>query len=316
MHDEFAKIEWLKTRLELDTKPGGLVLGIGDDAAVFDFGGRPTVITVDTQVEYVHFRRELISCRDLGQRAVTAAASDVWAMGAMPSASTVALTLPPDLLEQDFRELIEGIARGARATGARVIGGNLSRGETLSATTTVFGLPIGKPTTRAGARPGDSVYVTGTLGTAALGLAVLDAQRTDLEHAEHFVERWRRPPINGHAARTLASIATAAVDVSDGCLQDLQHLCLASGVGAVLHANALPTAPGHAAAANALGRDPTELALSGGEDYELLFTATESSEAEAVATKVGEITAGSAVEVVDSAGQPLELKTSGFRHFS
>jgi len=316
MHDEFARIEWLKNRLELDAKPDGLLLGIGDDAAVFDFGGRPTVITVDTQVEGVHFRRDLISCRDLGQRAVTAAASDVWAMGSMPNASTVALTLPADLSEQDFHELIEGIACGARETGARVIGGNLSRGQALSATTTVFGLPIGKPTTRAGARPGESVYVTGTLGSAALGFAVLDAERTDLEHADDFIERWRRPPVNGHAARTLAAIATAAVDVSDGCLQDLQHLCMASGVGAVLHAGAVPTARGHAAAARALGLDPTELALSGGEDYELLFTASACSEAEAIATKVGEITAGNGVEVVDAAGEPLELKSSGFRHFS
>lgn len=316
MHDEFAKIEWLKTRLELDAGPGGLVIGIGDDAAVFDFGNQPTVITVDTQVESVHFRRDLIPCRDLGQRAVTAATSDVWAMGSMPSASTVALTLPADLSEHDFHELIEGVASAARATGARVIGGNLSRGEALTVTTTVFGLPIGRPITRAGARPGDSVYVTGTLGSAALGFAILDTRRMDLEHAESFIERWRRPPINGRAAKTLSAIATAAVDVSDGCLQDLQHLCAASGVGATLHASALPTAPGHSSAAKALGLDPTELALAGGEDYELLFTAPESSEAEAAATKVGVITAGREVEVVDASGRPIAMKSPGFRHFS
>ncbi|MGI9644558.1 MAG: thiamine-phosphate kinase [Ilumatobacteraceae bacterium] len=316
MHDELARIEWLKTRLEWDTEPAGLILGIGDDAAVFDFGSRPTIITVDTQVEGVHFRRDLIACRDLGQRAVTAAASDVWAMGAMPSASTVALTLPAELSEQDFRELVEGVADAARTTGARIIGGNLSEGQALSVTTTVFGLPIGRPVTRAGARPGESVYVTGTLGAAALGFAILEAQRTDLEHAEGFIERWRRPPFNGHAAKTLASVATAAVDVSDGCLQDLQHLCTASGVGATLHTDALPTEPGHSTAARALGLDATELALAGGEDYELLFTAQASSDAEAVATKIGEITEGHQVVVVDEAGQPVAVKTSGFRHFS
>lgn len=316
MHDEFEKIEWLKTRFELDAEPGGLVVGIGDDAAVFDFGSRPTVITVDTQVEGVHFRRDLISARDIGRRAMVAAASDVWAMASMPSASTVALTLPPDLSEQDFHELIEGLAGAARATGARVIGGNLSKGQALSITTTVFGLPIEQPLTRSGARAGDSVYVTGTLGSAALGFAILDRQRTELEHAERFIERWRRPPINGHAAKTLATVATAAVDVSDGCIQDLTHLCTASGVGATLRADALPTAPEHSTISEALGLDPLELALAGGEDYELLFTAPASSDAESVAAKIGEISAGHGVDVIDAEGRPVEVKRAGFLHFS
>jgi thiamine-monophosphate kinase len=316
MHDEFAKIEWLKTRFELDAKPEGVVVGIGDDAAVFDFGNRPTVITVDTQVEGVHFRGDMISPRDLGRRAMVAAASDVWAMAAMPSASTIALTLPPDLSEQQFRELIEGLAGAARLVGARVIGGNLSRGEALSVTTTVFGLPIGRPLTRAGAHPGDAVYVTGTVGAAALGLAILDTKRTEIEHAERFIERWRRPPINGHAVKTLAAVATAAVDLSDGCLQDLQHLCKASGVGARIYADALPTAPGHSTTSEALGLNPLDLALAGGEDYELLFTAPASSDAEAVGTKIGEITSGNLIEVLDASGHRVEVKRSGFRHFS
>jgi thiamine-monophosphate kinase len=316
MRDEFARIEWLKSRFELDVEPGGVLVGIGDDAAVVDFGNRPTVITVDTQVEDVHFRRDTISPRDIGRRAMVAAASDVWAMAAMPTASVIALTLPPDLPEQDFQDLIEGLAGAARSTGARVIGGNLSAAQALSITTTVFGLAIEKPITRAGARPGDAVYVTGTLGAAALGLAILQAERTDLEHAERFIDRWRRPPINGHAVKTLAAVATAAVDVSDGCLQDLQHVCDASGVGATLHADALPTAPGHASTSQALGLDAVALALSGGEDYELLFTARAASEAEAIATKIGVITAGDGIRVIDADGRPLELQRSGFRHFS
>ncbi|UCH30264.1 MAG: thiamine-phosphate kinase, partial [Myxococcales bacterium] len=264
MRDEFAKIEWLKTRFELDGDSNGLVVGIGDDAAVYDFGSRPTIITVDTQVEGVHFRGDLISCRDAGRRAMTAAVSDVWAMGAAPSASLTALTLPPYFPDQDFRELIEGLAGAARTTGARVIGGNLSAGENLSITTTVFGLPIGEPVTRSGARPGDSVYVTGTLGAAALGFAILDSGRTDVEHAKRFIERWRRPPMNGHSAKRLAEVATAAVDVSDGCVQDLQHLCTASGVGALLQADALPLTPGHEETCRALGLNSLGLALAGG----------------------------------------------------
>jgi thiamine-monophosphate kinase len=316
MDDEFAKIEWLKTRFDLNGDSTNVVVGIGDDAAVIDFGNQPTIVTVDTQVEGVHFRRDLISCRDLGYRAVVAAVSDVWAMAAMPSASVIALTLPANFSDEQFRELIEGIAEAARSTGARVIGGNLSQGPSLSVTTTVFGLAAAESVTREGARPGDSVYVTGTLGSAALGLAILEDAALDLGHAVTFVERWRRPSTQGHAAKALAVLATAAVDVSDGCIQDLQHVCTASGVGATLHADAIPEAPGYHAACEALGLDPLLLALTGGEDYELMFTAPECSDADALGTKIGEITEGSIVRVVDEAGKAIELDPTGFRHFS
>jgi thiamine-monophosphate kinase len=316
MRDEFAKIEWLKTRFDLKDDSKKVAVGIGDDAAVIDFGKGPTIVTVDTQVEDVHFRRDLISCRDLGYRAMVAAVSDVWAMAAMPSASVIALTLPADFADEHFRELIEGLAEGARSTEARVIGGNLSQGHSLSVTTTVFGAPIADAITRDGARPCDSIYVTGTLGSAALGLVVLQAGALDLEHAANFVRRWKRPPMNSQAAKALASLATAAVDVSDGCLQDLQHLCTASGVGATLYTKALPTAPGYQATCKALDLDPIILALTGGEDYELMFTAPGSSEAAALGTKIGEIIEGSGVRVIDEAGLDIDIAQTGFRHFS
>ncbi|MGB8331274.1 MAG: thiamine-phosphate kinase [Polyangiales bacterium] len=316
MHDEFAKIEWLKTRFNLDGDAKKVVIGIGDDAAVINFGNRPTIVTVDSQVEDVHFRRDLISCRDLGYRAMVAAVSDVWAMGAMPNASVVALTFQESFSDEDFRELIEGLAEAALRTGAQVIGGNLSRGRCLSITTTVFGLPVAESVTRNGARPGDSIYVTGTLGSAALGLAALQANALQLEHATPFIERWRRPPANGHLAKALSEIASAAVDVSDGCLQDLQHVCSASGVAAIVHADSIPTAPGYQRACEALGLDPLALALSGGEDYELLFTAPSGPEAAALGTKIGEIIEGAGVRVVDDAGRPVDIGATGYRHFS
>lgn len=316
MRDEFSKIDWLKARFELGDAPDGVLVGIGDDAAVFDFGGRASIVTIDTQVEDVHFTRDLISFGDLGRRAMVAAVSDVWAMGATPIAAVTGLTLPPALPEDDFEAMIEGMAEAATSTGARVIGGNLSGGSILSITTTAFGVPLGRPVTRRGARPGDAIYVTGTLGAAALGLSVAKAKRLDLPGAQHFVERWRRPPMNARAARVIAELATAAVDVSDGCLQDLRHLCRASEVGATLSADALPTDAQHAEVCAALGLDPRKLALCGGEDYELLFTAPRSPEAGDIATEVGVITEGLAIELLDSAGQAVELPGAGFRHFS
>jgi thiamine-monophosphate kinase len=316
MRDEFAKIEWLKTRFDLDGDSKKVVVGIGDDAAVINFGNRPTIVTVDTQVEGIHFRRDLISCRDLGYRAMVAAVSDVWAMAARPSAAVIAITLPAEFPDEDFRELIDGLAEAARGTGARVIGGNLSQSQSLTVTTTVFGLPIAEPVTRDGARPGDSVYVTGTLGSAALGFAILQAGALELDHAASFVERWRRPPRNGHAAKALAGLATAAVDISDGCLQDLEHVCVASSVGAILYADAVPAAAGYHAVCEALDLDPIELALTGGEDYELMFTAPESPDAASLGTKIGEIIEGSGVQVLDTVGETVDLGRTGYRHFS
>lgn len=316
MRDEFAKIDWLKTRFELDDTPSALEVGIGDDAAVIDFGNRGTIVTVDTQVEGVHFRRDLISCRALGYRAMVAAASDVYAMAGTPSASVIAITLPGTLVDEEFQDLIEGLAEAARKTGARVIGGNLSAGDALSITTTVFGLPLSRSVTRAHARPGDVVYVTGSLGSAALGLAILQSGRVDIAGAERFVERWRRPPCNGRAAKVIAELATAAVDISDGCLQDLRHICEASGVGARVRASALPVETGYAAACATLDIDPVELALTGGEDYELLFTAPASAEAGSVATEIGQIVDEAGVHALDDDGRTLGFGRAGFDHFS
>lgn len=316
MHDEFAKIEWLKARFALPEEPDSVRLGIGDDAALVDFGDGSTIVTVDTHVEGVHFRPEWIGWADVGRRAMIAAVSDVFAMGGRPSASVVAMTLPDALNDEGFRALADGIADAARATGARVVGGNLSGGSGVSITTTAFGSPIRSAITRGGASPGDAVYVTGTLGASALGLAILESGRSDVPGARRFVGRWRRPPMNGAHVEGLAAVASAAIDVSDGCIQDLGHLCTASHVRGVLHAHALPTDDGHADACAALDLDPLALALGGGEDYELLFTAPPSTEASAFATQIGVIEAGTGVEVRDAAGRAVSVSASGFRHFS
>jgi thiamine-monophosphate kinase len=316
MHDEFEKIDWLKARYELDVVPERTLIGIGDDAAVLDLGDRPTVLTVDAQIEGVHFRQDLLSPEDIGWRAVVAAASDILAMGAIPSAALSALTLPNGYANDDFQSLVEGLALGAEATFARIVGGNLSRASVLTLTTTVVGAPIGEAIGRAGARIGDALYVTGTLGASALGFRMLDSGLDGGKDAEPFVSRWRRPPSRRGIVDAVAHVATACIDVSDGCLQDLGHLCAASNVGAEIQAGALPLDDGFEAACAAVGEDPVELALAGGEDYELLFTAPRSKEADAVATAIGTITAGGDISVIGADGRRLEIATAGFRHFS
>ncbi|MEM8606721.1 MAG: thiamine-phosphate kinase [Myxococcota bacterium] len=317
-NDEFSKIRWLTERLGPRRPQDDAVevrLGIGDDAAVVDFGGRPTVVTVDTHVEGVHFRRSMMSSAALGARAFLAATSDVWAMGATPSAAVVALTLPDDHDDSAFRALVEGLDEAAHACGAPIIGGNLSGASILSITTTVFGTCADRIVSRAGAEVGDVVYVTGTLGAAALGFAALEAGAVSPD-TETFIARWRRPPSHAAIVESLRTGATAAIDVSDGLLQDLDHLCHASNVGATVRGNALPRAPGYDETCRRLGLDPLNLALTGGEDYEVLFCAPAGAAVPKDVTDIGRITEGPGIVVLNDLGKPVDVTETGFRHFS
>ncbi len=317
MRDEFDRIDWLQSRFDKpDATPGfETLIGIGDDAAVANFGANPVVVTVDAQIEGVHFRRDLLSCSELGARAMVAATSDVWAMGSNPASAVVALTLPPDLTDSDFRDLINGLEHAATRVGLNIVGGNLSGGACLSITTTVLGLSARAPVARSGARPGDRVYVTGELGSAALGLALLERCQALDATTEAFVHRWRCPPMHSQTAPKLAGVATAAIDVSDGLLQDLGHLCAASGVGAQVRAPDVPTGNDFATTCAALGLDPLLLPLTGGEDYELLFTLPPDARPPIEATEIGEIDRSSEVVARDGDGTLIQPGRLGYRHF-
>ncbi|MEM7434874.1 MAG: thiamine-phosphate kinase [Myxococcota bacterium] len=316
MDDEFTKIDWLSAHLgAAPPSLSNVLVGIGDDAAVVDFDGKPVVVTVDTQVEGVHFRRSTIHPTDLGARALIAAASDVWAMGATPTTAVVAITLPGGFEDADFRALVDGLREGSTLIGSSIVGGNLSHASQLTITTTVLGAATAPPIRRDGASAGDRIYVTGTLGDAALGLQLLERSAEPGAY-ETFVHRWRRPPTHRGFESMLRTVATAAIDVSDGCLQDLSHVCRASGSGATIRADALPLAPKFGDACRALNLDPRALALNGGEDYEILFTAPPGVEALEGATWIGDITAEARVVVEDGRGGELDLRAAGYRHFS
>lgn len=273
MKSELERVALLERLLSPRAAPGVLV-GIGDDAAVLDGG---LVWTIDAQVDGTHFRLDWLAWDDVGFRSFMAAASDLAAMGARPMAALSSLELAADVDDAALEALARGQAEAARVVGAPVVGGNLARSATTSVTTTLLGRAE-RPLLRRGARPGDAVWIAGAVGLAAAGLAAcMRTARECMDDARvaPALEAWRRPRAridDGLAAA--AAGASAAIDVSDGLARDAAHVAEASGVTIALDAAALVAHGGGAlaGAAAAVGRDALDLALHGGEDYAVVAT--------------------------------------------
>lgn len=301
----------------LPTLPSGrgVRLGPGDDCAVLAAPRGAQLFTVDSLVEGVHFRRGWLTPDALGRRAFLINASDIAAMGGAPRWCVIDVGAPPRCAADDLAAISRGCAAAATAHGAALVGGNLSRAAQLSITVALIGAAPPRPLTRAGARPGDALYVSGRLGDAALGVRQL---RRDAAARGAATARYRAPEPRLALGALLArrGIASAAIDVSDGLIQDLGHLCAASRVGARIEAARVPCTP-------AVRR--TGLALHGGEDYELLFAvpprrerllARLAEQAGCALTRIGVCTAnGEGISVVDARGVPLELPQAGHDHF-
>ena len=322
-------------------------LGIGDDAALLAVPpGQELAVAIDTLVEGVHFPPGTAAA-DIGWKALAVNLSDLAAMGATPAWALLALTLPePDA---DF---VQGFAAGfaelAQPHRLALVGGDTTRGP-LSISVVVHGfVPPGRALTRAGARVGDAVLVTGTLGDAAAGLALLQAsgkphpdrpERSEAKskdgHSpgsageprctsrEYLIARLNRPTPQLAAGLALRELAGACIDISDGLLADLGHLCAASGVGAEIDAARLPRSP----ALLALHDDASALpfALGGGDDYELCFSVPAGGVAEVQAelarlgcgaTRIGCIVAGAGVRVRGADGAWLAMARHGWEHFA
>jgi thiamine-monophosphate kinase len=260
----------------------GVTVGIGDDAAVVDTGRHDTILTTDMLVEGVHFDRASASAHDLGHKALTVNISDVAAMGGSPRFGLVSIGFPPDVETSWVMELYGGIREAAGEYGMAVIGGDTNRaGKVVLSVTVVGTVARNHAVTRSGARPGDRLVVTGSLGAAAGGLRLAQADPHEVREAlasdwgRRLVQAHLRPVARVGEAETLASAgATAMIDISDGLALDLSRLCAESGVGATVALPDLPVADGLEDLAKTFegNLDPLDLALHGGEDYELLAT--------------------------------------------
>jgi thiamine-monophosphate kinase len=298
---EFELIDRFTRALPL--RGAGVLLGVGDDAAVLaPPRGERIVATSDAVVEGVHFDGRF-SPADVGWKALAVNLSDLAAMGARPLWALVALALPRGTDPARVAGIARGVGACARRHGVAIVGGNVTRASELSLTVTALG-SAARPLRRDGARSGDVILVSGTVGDAALGLAP--------GAPPALARRQRRPVPRIALGRALAGIASAAIDLSDGLVQDLGHLCARSRVGATLRLEALPLSVAYRRATRGAA-DPWAAALSGGEDYELCVAVPPGKVRRALAaaarcgtplTAVGVIRAGSGVRAVDGAGRP------------
>jgi thiamine-monophosphate kinase len=292
-------------------------LGIGDDAAVLRARARRLVVTVDDQVEGVHFDRRWLAWQDVGYRSLQAAASDLAAMGAKPIGAVASLHVPRGFSNDALRQLTRGQADAARQLGCPVVGGNIARAAALSITTAVLG-EVKRPLLRSGAKPGDELWVIGELGLARAGL-LLHQTRLRVPARLRKVAAlarlaWARPQAQLAAGVRLVGRAHALIDVSDGLSGDARHLASASRVKVVIEAarlNAL-ISEDLASLGDLLGEPGAALALQGGEDYALLGAGPRARRPPG-AKIVGRIERGSGSELELDSGRRFALGP-GFDH--
>ena len=305
-------------------------LGIGDDAAVLAVpSGQLLAVSTDTLVAGVHFPQST-KAYDIGWKSLAVNLSDLAAMGATPAWATLALTLP----QADLRwvgEFADGFAALAREFKLALVGGDTTQGP-LSITVTVHGfVPDGAALLRSGARVGDAVFVTGTLGDAAAGLRCLNKNDGEMDRLqstppgsrETLIERLNRPTPRVAQGLALRGRASACIDISDGLVADLSHLCSASAVGAEIDIESLPSSSALLNLFDVGTRHAFQVA--GGDDYELCFTAAEADASSLLgdlarggcgATRIGRIVAEPGVHVCDGAGSPVVIPRSGWEHFA
>lgn len=323
---EFGFIERIAADAGADPR---VVVGIGDDAAVLDLGGPElTVVTTDAHFEGHHFSLEYMSPAEVGRRAAAAALSDIAAMGARPVAVFCSCALPPSWPAERGEELLGGLRHAAEAVGATVAGGDMIANDQVALDVAVLGsVPRGQALLRSGARPGQVVAVTGALGATGAALAMIASAGPDAPLPDSVRERFVGPRPRIAAGRALAAsgCVAAAMDISDGLVQDAGHIARRSGVAIAIEAGRVPIADGCAEVAQALGADALLWALSGGEDFELLIALDEDQVeplaampaiAELGLTVVGTVAEGTGVRVLDAEGREMELPRGGWNHFA
>ncbi|PPD57350.1 thiamine-phosphate kinase [Dehalogenimonas etheniformans] len=321
---EFALIDRIISEIN-KVKPGewnSLVSGIGDDAAVIRSRSRYQVATTDCLVENVHFKKSFLDWNALGWKALAINLSDIAAMGGLPKYAVVSLAIPLNTDVEDVVRLYKGMLEAASESGTVIAGGNISRASEIAVHAAVIGeVPArGKVLLRSKAKKGDLIAVTGRLGAAAAGLRTLGGSLHPSRNDADILEKafWYPQPRIDVGRILVKSGIHCGMDISDGLVADLGHILEMSRVGARIEAARVPVHPSVAV----LGFEGLKLALTSGEDYELLFTgkkeAIEKVAAEACCpiTIIGEITRGAGkLDVLDNDGKNIPFENGGWHHF-
>jgi thiamine-monophosphate kinase len=285
---EFGLIEHLSRNVEFHNASS--VLGIGDDAAVLDHFGKQIVVTTDMLVEGIHFDLMYTPLKHLGYKSIVVNLSDVYAMNATPTQVTFSLAFSNRFSLEAIEELYEGVYAACNRYGVDLVGGDTSSSQKglLISVTAIGEVSPGEYVTRSGAQKGDLICVSGDLGGAFLGLTLLEREKKiylespqvqpDLESQDYIIGRLLKPEARKDVIEFLGANdikPTAMMDISDGLSSELLHICKQSGVGCVIYEDKLPIHEDSRQFAYKLDLDPTACALSGGEDYELVFTVSQ-----------------------------------------
>jgi len=320
---EFGLIELIR-RVSRSGK--GVRIGIGDDCAWINHPAGSSLVTADLLIERIHFDLKWTSFESLGHKSLAVNLSDIAAMGGLPAYALLSLGIPERFDSRQILDFYRGFNRLARRHGVVVIGGDTNVAHSFIVSICLIAHPPARPVRRSGARVGDDIYVTGNLGDSALGLALLRRRLPARNSAAgaRLLLRHHRPTPRLGAGLVLArrKLASAMIDISDGLLQDLGHICRASGTGAIIWQQSLPLSRDYLSLAGSLA---ASLALHGGEDYELLFCARPnkrkqieqlSASAGVQITRIGScVPAAQGVTVLDPAGKPVPVPHRGHDHF-
>jgi thiamine-monophosphate kinase len=302
-----------------------LLTSIGDDAAAWRSDASIRIATIDCLVQDVHFTLKMTTWNELGWKALAVSLSDIAAMGGIPKYAQVSLGLPSHTEVEDIADLYKGIVELGEQFGVAIVGGNISNAPLVFIDTAVLG-SVKEPDrilTRSAARPGEQIAVTGYLGAAAAGLEMLKEQIPLAPEADASLRTaFLRPyPRVAEGQLLVEQGVKAAIDISDGLISDLSHICQSSQVGARIEVDCVPV---HPEVKTKFDQKSLEMALSGGEDYELLFTASSEviervrNQASCPITVIGQITADKTGKIVlfDSEGKPFKPAKTGWQHFA
>jgi thiamine-monophosphate kinase len=326
---EFGLIDRLAQKLGQPDE--SVIVGIGDDAAVLQVTeGHQTVMTTDMLVEGIHFLSQTITFHNLGFKSLAVSISDIAAMGGIPKHAVISLAIPPQVHVESLESLYEGVAEICRQHGTHVVGGDIVKiQERLVISVTILGeVETGRALLRSGAKPGDVVFVSGTVGGSAAGLALLQGEGDHLSVTERdkLIEFHQRPKPQVLLGRLLlqSGICTSCNDISDGLASELNEIAQASGVGMEIERSAIPIHSAVRAFASAVQKDPLDFALFGGEDYQLVGTAREDAfpslqmrarEMGISLTRIGIVTKEKGIWLTGGGQQPRLIEAKGYCHF-